>query len=132
MQEKLREAWASSRKFDSQWTAHRHPLQPLEGCKGHTHKGHRDKVLKVVNFSDFQGVFRYFQGVSRYFSVFCKCFSLCPFRVCPLDPSKLHHCTHAFSTLPNPSPTPSPTLPQPLPTPLSNTSPPKPKYTKPV
>ena len=34
---------------------------------------------------DFQGVFRDFQGISRAFS---GCFSLCPFRVCPLDPSQ--------------------------------------------
>ena len=30
----------------------------------------------------------YFQGVSGFFRVFSGCFSLCPFRVCPLDPFK--------------------------------------------
>ena len=36
-----------------------------------TYKGHSEKVLKVVHFRDFQGVFRvfsgYFQGVFRVF-----------------------------------------------------------------
>ena len=45
---------------------------PLEGCKGHTHKGHRDKVLQAMNFmafsSCFQGVFRVFEGIFRVFS----------------------------------------------------------------
>ena len=58
----------------------------LEGCTGHAHKEHREKVLKVMNFRDCQGVFRvfsgYFQGVSGSFRVFSECFSLCPFRVC--------------------------------------------------
>ena len=51
----------------------------LEGCKGYTHKRNSGKVPKVMKFRDFQGVFMVFSG----------CFSLCPFRVCPLDPSKL-------------------------------------------
>ena len=53
--------------------------------KGHTHKGHREKVLNVMNFRILRGVFRVFsgsfQGVVREFS---GCFSLCPFRVCSL------------------------------------------------
>ena len=32
-------------------------------CKGHTHKEHREKVLRVMNFRVFSG---YFQGVSGY------------------------------------------------------------------
>ena len=59
----------------------------LERCKGHTHKGHREKSTECQEFQDFsgcfQGVFREFQGIFRVFS---GCFSLCPFRVCPLDP----------------------------------------------
>ena len=39
----------------------------LEGCKGHAHKGHREKVLKVMNFRDFQGVFSVFSGIFRVF-----------------------------------------------------------------
>ena len=36
----------------------------MEGCKGHTHKGHREKVLKVMNSRDFPGCF---QGDFRVF-----------------------------------------------------------------
>ena len=66
------------------------PIILLEGCKGHTHKGHRENVLKVMNFRvvfsrSFQGVFRVF---SSNFRVFSGCFSLCPFWVCSLDPFK--------------------------------------------
>ena len=32
-------------------------VQILERCKGHTHKGHREKVLKVMNFRVFSGCF---------------------------------------------------------------------------
>ena len=39
----------------------------LKRCKGHTHKGHREKVLKVMNFRYVQGVFRELWGVSGYF-----------------------------------------------------------------
>ena len=64
-------------------------FEKVEG-KGHTHKGHREKVLKVVHFRDFsgcfRGIFRELQGISGCFQ---GCFSLCPFRVCPLDPSNL-------------------------------------------
>ena len=63
-----------------------------ERCEGHTHKGHREKVLRVMKFRVFSG---YFQGVFRVFSgsfrVFSACFSLCLFRVCPLDSSKCEH-----------------------------------------
>ena len=48
-------------------------------CKGHTRKGYRDNVVKDMSFNVFA---EYFQGVLRVFS---GCFSLCPFRVCPLD-----------------------------------------------
>ena len=46
--------------------------QNLEGCQMHTHKGHREKVLKFRVFSAyFQGIFRVFswcfQGVFREF-----------------------------------------------------------------
>ena len=37
----------------------------LERCKGHTHKGHREKVLNIMNFRVFSG---YFRGVSGFFS----------------------------------------------------------------
>ena len=41
----------------------------LEGCKGHTHKGHREKKLNVMTFSDFSGCFQgVFGGVFRVFS----------------------------------------------------------------
>ena len=43
----------------------------LERCKGHTQKGHREKVLKVINFRVFS---RYFQGVFREFQEFSGCF----------------------------------------------------------
>ena len=43
----------------------------LERCQGHTHKGHREKVLNVVNFRIFQGVFGVFSG---YFQVFFRIF----------------------------------------------------------
>ena len=68
----------------------------LKNSLKHTQKGHREKVLKVMNFSGcFQGVFRVFsgsfQGVSGCFhqGVFIRVFSsgffsLCPFRVCSL------------------------------------------------
>ena len=50
----------------------------LERCKGHTHKGYREKALNVMNFRIFQGVFRvfsgHFHGVSGFFSVFSGCF----------------------------------------------------------
>ena len=61
-------------------------LEALERCKRHTHKGYREKVLKVMNFGVFsgwfQGNFRVFPGsfrvFSRYlqyvFSVFSGCF----------------------------------------------------------
>ena len=57
----------------------------LEGCKGQIHKGHRESVLKVMNFwvisGCFQDIFRAFRGVFKVI------FPM-PFRVCPLDPSK--------------------------------------------
>ena len=38
----------------------------LKRCKGHAHNGHREKVLKVMNFRVFPGVFRVFSpGVLR-------------------------------------------------------------------
>ena len=40
----------------------------LERCKGHTHKGHREKVLNVMNFWIFQGVFGVFSGCFEVFS----------------------------------------------------------------
>ena len=45
----------------------------------HTHKEHRANVLNVMNFRVFSGYFRGVSGVAG-------CFSLCAFRVCPLDP----------------------------------------------
>ena len=54
------------------------PYNIVERCKGHTHKGHRENVLKVMNIRVFQGASRVFPG----------CFSLCPCQVCVLDPSK--------------------------------------------
>ena len=96
--------------FRGHFRGHLQGMFHLERCKGHTHKGHREKVLNVMNFWIFQGVFgvfsgvfRYFPGVSGFFRVFSGCFrvfsgilrefqdfsgcfSPCPFRVCPLDP----------------------------------------------
>ena len=40
-------------------------LQFWKGAKGIPHKGYREKVLKVMNFRDSQGVF---QGIFREFS----------------------------------------------------------------
>ena len=57
----------------------------LERCKGHAHRGHREKVPNVMSFWIFQGVFRVFSGCFQ--GVF-RVFSLCPFRVCPSDPCK--------------------------------------------
>ena len=64
----------------------------LERCKGHTHKGHREKALNVMNFRIFQGVFRVFSG---YFQDFSGCFQgvfrvffPMPFPGMPLDPFK--------------------------------------------
>ena len=39
--------------------------QTLERCKGHTHKGHREKGTECPEFQDFSGCF---QGVFRVFS----------------------------------------------------------------
>ena len=39
-------------------------MQNLTRCKGHTHKGHREKVLKVVTFRIFSGLC---QGIFRVF-----------------------------------------------------------------
>ena len=72
-------------------------LQFLERCNRHTHKGHREKDWKSWISGYVQGVFRlfsgHFQAVSGYFQgifrVFSGCFSLCPFRVCPLDRSQI-------------------------------------------
>ena len=70
----------------------------LERRKGHTHKGHREKLLKVTKFrifsGYFQGVFRVFSGsfqsiFREFFRVFSGSFRVffpMPFRVCPLDP----------------------------------------------
>ena len=46
-----------SSDFKSNLLAIIHPS--LEGCKGHTHKGHREKVLKVMNFKVFSGCFHH-------------------------------------------------------------------------
>ena len=53
----------------------------LEGSKRHTPKGHGEHVLKVKKF---RVLFRIFSGGLR---VSQGGFSLCPFWVCPLDPS---------------------------------------------
>ena len=63
-------------------------------CKGHTHKGHREKVLNVMNFRIFQGVFRVFsgcfQGVFRVFQcVFQGVFFPMPFPGLPFGPFQL-------------------------------------------
>ena len=51
-----------------------------KGAKGHTHKGHRENVLKAKKLRLFSGCF---QGVLRYLQgVFSECFALCPFWVC--------------------------------------------------
>ena len=79
-----------------------HPF--LERCKGHTHKGHREKVLNVMNFRIFQGVFgvfsgsfrfRIFQGVFRvFFPMPFPGMLFGPFQpstcgICPVDKSRL-------------------------------------------
>ena len=50
-------------------------------CKGHTHKGHREKVLNVMNFrvfsGYFQGVFGVFSGSLRKFQESFRAFSGC-------------------------------------------------------
>ena len=45
-------------------SAMQRPSIYFERCKGHTHKGHREKVLKVI--ISIQGVSGYFQGVFPY------------------------------------------------------------------
>ena len=68
--------------------------------RGHTHKGHRQKSTES---HEFQGIFRVksgcCQGVFRILSGLF--FSLCPFRVCPLDPSKFreHHRPHEYDLI---------------------------------
>ena len=67
-----------------------HRTRPfLERCKGHTHKGHREKVLSVMNFRIFKGVF----GVcSGYFQVFSGSFRVSfpmPFPGMPFGPFQL-------------------------------------------
>ena len=65
----------------------------LEGRKGHTHKGHGEKALKIINLRVFLGCFQRASGSFRVFSgcfqvVFRIFFPMAPFRVCALDASK--------------------------------------------
>ena len=71
----------------------RKPKEALiwEGAKGiHTHKGQREKALKVMNVRDsgcFQGVFRVFSGS----------FSPCPLWTLPIPPTQEKHSRLNFS-----------------------------------
>ena len=66
----------------------------LERCKGHTHKGHREKILNVTLISGFfrvfsgyfQGVFREFQGISGNFQGVFRVFFPMPFPGLPFGP----------------------------------------------
>ena len=40
-------------------------------CKGHTQKGHIEKVLNVMNFRIFRVFSGYFQGIFRVFLCVC-------------------------------------------------------------
>ena len=66
----------------------------LEGCKGHTHKEQREKVLKLrisgCFLTVFQGVLREFSGSFRQFQAVFRVFFLVLFPGVPfLDPSNI-------------------------------------------
>ena len=48
-------------------SAHKHCRKNTAINWRHTHKGHRAKVLNVVNFRDFRGVFKGFSGCFQVF-----------------------------------------------------------------
>ena len=58
----------------------------LERCQGLTHKGLREKVLKVMNFRVFSG---YFQGVFRVFQGVFRVFFPMPFAGMPFEPVQI-------------------------------------------
>ena len=63
------QAQASCFGLDADALQHLHPVNSLlllEGCKGHTHEGHKGKNAESQGFfRDFQGVFRVFSGSLR-------------------------------------------------------------------
>ena len=62
---------------------------PLERCKGHTHKGHGGKELKVMNFRVFSG---YSQGVFRELQDILRVFFPMPFPGMPFGPLRYPPC----------------------------------------
>ena len=61
-------------------------IKSLERCKGHTHKGHREKALNVMNFQIFQGIFRVLSGSFRIFQGIFRVFFPMPFPGMPFGP----------------------------------------------
>ena len=79
-------SWRSPCSLAFRWKFEGRFCPQFEGWKVHTHKGHREKSTES---HEFQGILRVFSGCFHgIFRVFSGCFSLCPFWVCPLDPSK--------------------------------------------